>query len=106
MLTIIVMAAISGLIVGGLGRLLLPGRQDMSWAVTIVVGLVASAIATGVAILFGFHTNSLLAIGLQIAFAVIGVGFVRAGRARAKPETYDAAGHRLAGLLRPVVEGP
>jgi uncharacterized membrane protein YeaQ/YmgE (transglycosylase-associated protein family) len=84
MLTIIVMAAISGLIVGGLGRLLLPGRQDMSWAVTIVVGLVASAIATGVAILFGFHTNSLLAIGLQIAFAVIGVGFVASRKSKSE----------------------
>jgi uncharacterized membrane protein YeaQ/YmgE (transglycosylase-associated protein family) len=76
MLTIIVTAAISGLVVGGLGRLLLPGRQDMSWTVTIVVGLVASAIATGIALLFGFHTNSLLAIALQITFAVIGVGLV------------------------------
>jgi uncharacterized membrane protein YeaQ/YmgE (transglycosylase-associated protein family) len=56
--------------------LLLPGRQDMSWTVTIVVGLVASAIATGIALLFGFHTNSLLAIALQITFAVIGVGLV------------------------------
>jgi uncharacterized membrane protein YeaQ/YmgE (transglycosylase-associated protein family) len=84
MLTIFVSAVISGLIVGGLGRLLLPGRQDIGWVTTIVVGLVASAIATGIAYVFGLHTNALLAIALQITLAVIGVGLVASRKSKSQ----------------------
>ncbi len=45
-------AIVAGLIIGALGRLLLPGKQDISILMTIVIGIIASLVAT--AILGGF----------------------------------------------------
>lgn len=41
----IILLALSGLVVGALGRLLLPGRDPMSIAQTILLGIAASLIA-------------------------------------------------------------
>ncbi|HLX51476.1 MAG TPA: hypothetical protein VKS82_24375 [Streptosporangiaceae bacterium] len=46
MLFIIIMWAIVGLVVGGLGRLLVPGRNTIGIALTILIGIVG-AIAGG-----------------------------------------------------------
>src|SRR5256714_12800030 len=65
----IILLAISGLIVGGLGRLLLPGPDPMTVPQTILVGIVASYVAG----LFGWyvlnrHGGSLL---LAVIFAML-----------------------------------
>lgn len=40
----IVVYAIAGLIIGGLARLILPGKQSMSWWLTMLIGIVAAII--------------------------------------------------------------
>jgi uncharacterized membrane protein YeaQ/YmgE (transglycosylase-associated protein family) len=43
----IIVYAIAGLIIGALARLILPGKQSMSWGLTMVIGIV-SAIVGGI----------------------------------------------------------
>ncbi|MFG6196077.1 GlsB/YeaQ/YmgE family stress response membrane protein [Nonomuraea sp. JJY05] len=71
MLTILLGAVIGGAIVGGLGRLLLPGRQDIGWFATIAAGIVAAGVGTGIAYLFGFSEKTWLVIVVQLVLAVI-----------------------------------
>jgi uncharacterized membrane protein YeaQ/YmgE (transglycosylase-associated protein family) len=40
----IVVYVIAGAIIGALARLIVPGKQSMSWVVTIVLGIVAAII--------------------------------------------------------------
>ena len=44
MLGLIITMIIVGLIAGALARLIVPGRQDMSVAVTIIVGVIAAVV--------------------------------------------------------------
>ena len=85
----IITAIIIGLIVGALGRLVVPGRQSMPIWLTIVVGIVAAFIGTALAHAIGISTNTpgvdwgeLLC---QVIVAAIGVAIVAAigGRRRA-----------------------
>ncbi len=75
----IISALIVGLIIGALGRLVLPGRQNLGILVTMGVGVVAALIgtaiarATGVADINGFDWIELL---FQIALAALGVFLV------------------------------
>lgn len=43
----IIVYAIAGLIIGALARLILPGKQSMSWGLTMLIGVV-SAIVGGI----------------------------------------------------------
>ena len=80
-------ALIIGLVIGALGRLLLPGKQDIPIWLTIVVGIVA-------ALLGSFIVGSLrdtdgidwIELLVQLVLAVIGVALVAGmrGRGRAK----------------------
>ncbi|MER5997711.1 GlsB/YeaQ/YmgE family stress response membrane protein [Nonomuraea sp. NPDC051941] len=70
MLTILLGAVIGGAVVGGLGRLLLPGRQDIGWFATIAAGIVAAGVGTGIAYLFGFSEKTWLVIVVQLVLAV------------------------------------
>jgi uncharacterized membrane protein YeaQ/YmgE (transglycosylase-associated protein family) len=85
----IVTAIIIGLIVGALGRLVVPGRQSMPIWLTIVVGIIAAFIGTALAHAIGISTNTpgvdwgeLLC---QVIVAAVGVAIVAAvgGRRRA-----------------------
>lgn len=78
----IVTAIIIGLIVGALGRLVVPGRQSMPIWLTIVVGIVAAFIGTALAHAIGISTNTpgvdwgeLLC---QVIVAAVGVAIVTA----------------------------
>jgi uncharacterized membrane protein YeaQ/YmgE (transglycosylase-associated protein family) len=52
----IILAIIFGLIVGALGRFLVPGKQNISLLVTIVIGIVANLIvALVLGPLFGYN---------------------------------------------------
>ena len=42
--TDIIVYVIAGLIIGAVARLLLPGRQDMSFVATVVLGVVAAVV--------------------------------------------------------------
>ena len=46
MIGTIIGAIIAGLIIGALGRLILPGKQNISLVMTIVIGILASLVVT------------------------------------------------------------
>jgi uncharacterized membrane protein YeaQ/YmgE (transglycosylase-associated protein family) len=78
----IITAIIIGLIVGALGRLVVPGRQSMPIWLTIVVGIIAAFIGTALAHAIGISTNTpgvdwgeLLC---QVIVAAVGVAIVAA----------------------------
>jgi len=76
----IVTALIVGLIVGALGRLVVPGRQNMPIWLTMVVGVIAALLGTVIANAIGVSTDTpgvdwgeLL---VQVVVAAIGVAIV------------------------------
>jgi len=54
----IIGAVIAGAIVGVLGRLILPGRQNISIPITIGIGIVASLVAGIILSLFGYGNSN------------------------------------------------
>ncbi|MFF3442386.1 GlsB/YeaQ/YmgE family stress response membrane protein [Streptosporangium sp. NPDC002721] len=76
MITFIISAIIVGAITGGLGRLLLPGRQDIGWVPTIFAGIVAALAGTAIAHLLGFADRAWLTFVVQLIMAVICVSVV------------------------------
>ena len=79
----IITALIIGLIVGALGRLALPGRQNIPIWLTMVIGVVAAMLGTVLARVAGIDTSgfSVLTLLLQVALAAGGVALV-AGTSR------------------------
>jgi uncharacterized membrane protein YeaQ/YmgE (transglycosylase-associated protein family) len=84
----IITALIVGLVIGALGRLVVPGRQDLPIWLTIVVGIIAAFLGTviarafGVADTNGFDWTEFL---FQVIVAAVGVALVAGlyGRRRA-----------------------
>ncbi len=55
----IIGAIVAGLIIGALGRLILPGKQNISILMTIVIGIVASLLATFIlGAIFGYENSN------------------------------------------------
>lgn len=83
MITAILTALAVGAVVGLLGRLVLPGRQNVSAALTVLVGVLAAVIGTAIARAFGL-TNTpgvdWLELVIQVALAAVGVGLVAGNR--------------------------
>ncbi len=80
----IISALIVGLIIGALGRLVLPGRQNIGILVTMGVGVVAALIGTAIARATGVADTSgvdWIEILFQVALAALGV-FLVAGLMR------------------------
>ncbi len=81
----IISALIVGLIVGALGRLVVPGRQGLPIWLTIVVGIVAALIGTalaqavGVAVTDGVDWIELV---FQVGLAALGVALLTGVRGR------------------------
>ncbi len=79
-ITGIISAVIIGAIVGGLARLLLPGKQNIPIWLTIVVGIVAAFVGTLLARAVGIPTATRgidwLELLVQLVVAVIGVALV------------------------------
>jgi uncharacterized membrane protein YeaQ/YmgE (transglycosylase-associated protein family) len=76
----IIVAIVVGAIVGFLGRLIVPGRQNIGVGITILVGIVAAIIGTFVARALGIPTattgidwRELL---VQVVVAALGVALV------------------------------
>jgi uncharacterized membrane protein YeaQ/YmgE (transglycosylase-associated protein family) len=73
-------AIIIGLIVGALGRLMLPGRQNIPIWLTIVVGIVAALLGTALARAIGIPTATAgidwLELIVQVILAAAGVALV------------------------------
>lgn len=82
MITAILTALVVGAVVGALGRLVLPGRQNVSMALTVLVGVIAAVIGTAIARAFGLadtHGIDWVELLIQVALAAVGVSLV-AGR--------------------------
>ncbi|WP_327002201.1 GlsB/YeaQ/YmgE family stress response membrane protein [Dactylosporangium sp. NBC_01737] len=78
-------ALIIGLVIGVLGRLVLPGRQQIGFLLTLVVGVVAALLGTLVATMIGVaDTRGIdwIELALQVAFAAGGVALVDGVRGR------------------------
>jgi uncharacterized membrane protein YeaQ/YmgE (transglycosylase-associated protein family) len=79
-------AIIIGAIIGVLGRLVVPGKQKIGCLLTVLVGIVAAVLGTAVAARLGVANTAgvdWIELGIQVAFAAIGVAVIAAGlRAR------------------------
>jgi uncharacterized membrane protein YeaQ/YmgE (transglycosylase-associated protein family) len=75
----IISALIVGLIIGVLGRLVLPGRQSIPVWLTVVIGIGAALLGTAIARAAGLaDTNGVdwIEVFIQIALAALGVALV------------------------------
>jgi len=72
-ITGIISAIIIGLIVGALGRLFAPGKQNISIIATIIVGIIAAFLGALIVPTEEGDGFSLLQLIVQIALAVVGV---------------------------------
>jgi uncharacterized membrane protein YeaQ/YmgE (transglycosylase-associated protein family) len=75
----IISAIIVGLVIGALGRLVIPGRQNISILVTIVVGIIAAFIGTALARAFNVSSTpgfDWIEFFFQVIVAAIGVALV------------------------------
>lgn len=87
-ITGVITAILIGIVVGVLGRLVLPGRQPIGFLVTILVGIVSAFIGTAIARAIGIPTATSgidwLELLVQVIVAAIGVALVAAlmGRRR------------------------
>lgn len=69
-------AIIIGLIVGALGRLVVPGRQNIPIWLTLLIGVVAAVLGTLIAGALGVDDTrgiDWIELAIQVAFAAIGV---------------------------------
>ncbi|MFD0889682.1 GlsB/YeaQ/YmgE family stress response membrane protein [Streptosporangium algeriense] len=81
----IIAAIVIGAIIGALARLIVPGRQDLSIGLTLIVGIVAALIGTAIAAALGLTQTRGINWWehiIQLALAVIGVLLVVQMRAR------------------------
>jgi uncharacterized membrane protein YeaQ/YmgE (transglycosylase-associated protein family) len=73
-------AVLIGIVVGTLGRLVLPGRQPIGMLVTILVGIVSALIGTALARALGIPTATSgvdwLELLVQVIVAALGVALV------------------------------
>jgi uncharacterized membrane protein YeaQ/YmgE (transglycosylase-associated protein family) len=77
---LLISTAIVGLVIGGLGRLVIPGRQPIGLLATVVVGLVGSVLGTLIGHEIGL--GRLVTVVLEVAIAAIGVAIVAGSRSR------------------------
>jgi uncharacterized membrane protein YeaQ/YmgE (transglycosylase-associated protein family) len=85
MVSTIIGAIIIGAIIGALGRLILPGKQNISIVVTILIGIVANVIVTFVVRQLGYSNNSGIAwIPLILGAIVAAIIIVVYGRMTSK----------------------
>lgn len=78
-------AIIVGLIIGALGRLVLPGRQRISIWLTLLIGIVAALVGTFLAAAVGVdETDGIdwIELALQVGLAAGGVALVAGARRR------------------------
>ncbi|MBS1693426.1 MAG: GlsB/YeaQ/YmgE family stress response membrane protein [Actinobacteria bacterium] len=100
-ITGIISAILIGIVVGVLGRLVLPGKQPIGVLVTILVGIVSAFIGTAIARAMGIPTATSgidwLELLVQVVVAAVGVALVAALMGRRRT---GVLGRRRSGLLR------
>ena len=78
-ITGIITALVVGLIIGVLGRIVAPGRQNIPIWLTLLVGIVAALVGTAIAAAFGVAATrgiDWIELIIQVALAAIGVAIV------------------------------
>ncbi|WP_307624009.1 GlsB/YeaQ/YmgE family stress response membrane protein [Streptomyces sp. V3I7] len=81
----IISAVVIGIVIGVLGRLVVPGKQRIGILLTIVVGIVAALIGSAIAGAFGVADTAgpdWIEWCIQIALAALGVAALDRARAR------------------------
>ena len=58
MISTIIGAIILGAIIGALGRFLVPGKQNISIIVTIIIGIIANVVVTWIVTALGYQNQS------------------------------------------------
>ena len=100
-ITSIITAILIGIVVGVLGRLVVPGKQPIGMLVTILVGIVSAFIGTAIARALGIPTvtNGIdwLELLVQVIVAALGVALCRR---RSWGEETGLLGRRRSGLMR------
>ena len=84
----IITAIIIGLIIGALGRLVVPGKQNIPIWLTLVIGVVAALVGTFLAAAVGVDDTGgvdWIELALQVGLAAAGVAAVAAARSRRGP---------------------
>jgi uncharacterized membrane protein YeaQ/YmgE (transglycosylase-associated protein family) len=99
-ITGVISAILIGIVVGVIGRLLVPGRQPIGWLITIGVGIISAFIGTAIARALGIPTATegidWLELLVQVIVAAIGVALVSALLGRRT----GVMGRRRSGLMR------
>lgn len=91
----LILLAVSGLVVGALGRLALPGPDPMSILQTVLIGIAASFAAGLLSLaVFGRNAGGIL---LSVLFATLIVYLIR--KSRGGTLTKPHAGYRRRGLF-------
>ena len=84
----IITAIVIGLIIGALGRLVVPGKQDIPIWLTMLIGVVAAIIGTFIAAAVGVANTpgiDWIELILQVALAAAGVAIIAGARSRRRP---------------------
>ncbi|MEV4351322.1 GlsB/YeaQ/YmgE family stress response membrane protein [Actinoplanes sp. NPDC049596] len=79
----LVTAIVVGLVIGALGRLVVPGRQSIPIWLTILIGIVAAVLGTFIAAAMGVaHTPGVdwIELVIQVILAAAGVSLVSGSR--------------------------
>jgi uncharacterized membrane protein YeaQ/YmgE (transglycosylase-associated protein family) len=100
-ITGIISAILIGIVVGVLGRLILPGKQPIGMLLTILVGIVSAFIGTAIARAIGIPTATSgvdwLELLVQVVVAAAGVALVAGLMGRRRSGMF---GGRRSGMLR------
>lgn len=81
----IISALIIGIIIGALGRLVLPGRQRVGLLWTLLVGIVAALVGTAIAGAVGVADTKgvdWIELAIQVVLAAVGVGALDKAKSR------------------------
>jgi uncharacterized membrane protein YeaQ/YmgE (transglycosylase-associated protein family) len=88
----VVFIVLTGLVIGALGRLAVPGKDPMPIWLTILVGLVGAFVGGAIAIALGFGSGGILVISVLVATLI-----VIAYRRIVQKRTVTGPGSRLRG---------
>ncbi|ROP38056.1 GlsB/YeaQ/YmgE family stress response membrane protein [Saccharothrix texasensis] len=84
-ITGLISALFIGVLVGGLGRLVVPGRQKISMLLTLLVGVAAALVGTFAASVLGVSDTpgiDWIELALQVGLAAVGVTTLARRRSR------------------------
>lgn len=76
MIGAIIGAIVIGLIVGALARFVMPGSQNISMPMTILLGFIGSALGSWLVAQFGYHNHKGIAWGALIAGVVAAIALI------------------------------